>query len=84
MLAKIGTLWEILAQKTVRVLIASALPRALRVTEVDVDTRLRPQFFVLSHLCALIPEHVAPKRIHMRVATCSRRCQMLQVKRETL
>ena len=48
---QIGSLREVLAQKAVSVLIGAALPRALRISEVHLDTgsdrklRMRRQFF---------------------------------------
>mgnify|MGYP000740064084 CR=1 FL=1 len=47
--------WKVLAQQPVGVLIATALPRAFGVTEVDVDSGFRFQLFMLRHFCALIP-----------------------------
>ncbi len=38
-LAEICAFWKVLAQKAIGIFIAPALPRALRVTTVDVDPR---------------------------------------------
>src|SRR6056297_3124355 len=55
MLAEIRALGEVLAEKTVGVLVTSALPWALRVAEVDLEAGIDPKLCVLSHLCTLIP-----------------------------
>ena len=50
MSAEVGALREVLAKQTVRVLVRAALPRAVRVTEVDVEagrdlsSELAPRF----------------------------------------
>ena len=53
--AEIGTLWKILAQKSVGVLIGAALPWAVRITKIDVQARVDLQACVLSKLGSLIP-----------------------------
>ena len=52
---KIGALREVLAQEPVGVLIRPALPRAVRVTEVDREPGVDAELRVLSHLGALVP-----------------------------
>lgn len=54
-LAEVRALGEVLAKQAVGVLVASALPRALRIAEVDVETGVDPKLRVLRHLGALIP-----------------------------
>jgi len=34
---EVGTFWEVLAQKSVGVLVGAALPRAVRIAEVDIE-----------------------------------------------
>src|SRR6185436_3203427 len=53
--AQIGALREVLAQQSVGVLVGAALPRALRIAEVDLDTRIDLQPIMLGHFSALIP-----------------------------
>src|SRR4051794_15299038 len=55
MCAEIGALWKVLAQQPVGVLVGAALPRAVRITEVDLHVRVDFQTSVLSQLSALIP-----------------------------
>ena len=47
--------FEVLAQQPVGVLVGGALPRALRVAEVDLKAGVDPQLRVLGHLGALVP-----------------------------
>src|SRR6266545_4977261 len=53
--AEVGAPGEVLAQQAVGVLVAAALPGAVRVAEVDLDAGVDPQLCVLGHLRALIP-----------------------------
>src|SRR5271170_4073712 len=55
MYAEVGSLWEVLAQQAVGILISAALPWAVRVAEVDLQPSVNPQAHMLRHLCALIP-----------------------------
>ena len=50
-----GFLGEILAQQAVGILIYAALPRALRVAEVDIDFCCQSNLFVLRHFSTSIP-----------------------------
>lgn len=54
-LAEVCAFREVLPQKAVCIFIAPALPRALRVAEIDIDPCLRLELFVLRHFGALIP-----------------------------
>ncbi|KEO60020.1 hypothetical protein DT23_14950 [Thioclava indica] len=55
MLTEVRSFWEVLAQKAVGIFITATLPWALRVTEVDVDSCLVFELFMLGHFGALIP-----------------------------
>jgi putative transposase len=55
MTTEISALWKVLAKQTVGIFVAAALPRALRVAEVDLETSVDPKLSVLCHLDALIP-----------------------------
>jgi hypothetical protein len=52
---EVGSFREVLAQQPVGVLVGAALPRALRVAEVDLKAAVDPQLRVLAHLGALVP-----------------------------
>ncbi len=52
---KVCSLWKVLAEKTIGVFVAAALPRALRVAEIDVETGVDPELGMLGHLGALVP-----------------------------
>jgi hypothetical protein len=54
-LAKVCAFREVLPQKAVCIFVASALPRTLRVAEVDIDPCLRLELFMLRHFGTLIP-----------------------------
>src|SRR4051794_8327895 len=54
MQAQVGALREVLAQQPVGVLVRPALPRAVRVAEVDLQARVDPQLRVLRHLRSLV------------------------------
>jgi hypothetical protein len=54
MTAEISALGKVLAKQTVGIFIAAALPRALRVAEVDFEASVDPKLSVLCHLDALI------------------------------
>ena len=53
--AQVSALGEVLAEQAVGVLIGPALPRAMRVTEVDRQLYVEAELRMLSHLCALVP-----------------------------
>src|SRR3954447_25513358 len=53
--AEVGALWKVLAQQPVGVLVRAALPRAVRVAEVDRHASLDPELGVLGHLRSPIP-----------------------------
>ena len=55
MTAEISALGKVLAKQTVGILIAAALPRALRVAEAVFQTRVDPKLSMLCHLDTLIP-----------------------------
>src|SRR3982751_4724558 len=59
--AEIGSLWKVLAQQAVGVLVRAALPGAVRIAEVDMDPGVDPQMGVLSHLRALVPGQRLPQ-----------------------
>ena len=52
---QVGALREVLAQETVRVLVRSTLPRALRVTEIDLNVCRDRELLVCRHLQPAIP-----------------------------
>src|ERR1035438_10189054 len=52
---EVGALGEVLAQEAVGVLAGAALPRCVRVTEVDVDVGGDAHLFPVAHLWALVP-----------------------------
>ena len=54
---EVGVLWEILAQQTVGVLVDTALPRTMRIGEINRDTRVLSQPSMLSHLAPLVVSH---------------------------
>ncbi|GAC1679664.1 MAG: hypothetical protein NVS9B2_30660 [Steroidobacteraceae bacterium] len=53
--AQVCAFREVLPQQPVGVLVSAALPRALWVAEVDLDTRIDLETIVLSHFGSLIP-----------------------------
>ena len=55
MLAEIPPFWKVLTQQAVGVLVAPALPGALRVAEIDIEPSVDAQSSMLSHLRALVP-----------------------------
>ena len=52
---EIGAFWEVLAQKTIGVLVGAALPRAVGITEVDIQVRGERQALVIGKFLAPIP-----------------------------
>src|SRR5216684_2588064 len=60
MCAEIGSLWEVLAQQAVGILVGAALPGTVRVAEVDLQPSADPQVRMLRHLCPLIPGEGLP------------------------
>src|SRR5215210_7295937 len=59
--AEVGALWKVLAQQPVGVLVRAALPGAVGIAEVDLETSVDPQPRVLDHLCPLIPGQRLPQ-----------------------
>jgi hypothetical protein len=53
--AQVSFAWEVLAEEAVGVFVASALPWAVRVAEVDLHVGVRGEAYVISHLFPLIP-----------------------------
>src|SRR5215217_6970804 len=49
--AEISALWKVLAQQPIGVLVRAALPGAVGIAEVDLETSVDPQAGVLAHLC---------------------------------
>src|SRR5712664_2709597 len=68
MCAEIGSLWEVLAQQAVGILVGAALPGTVRVAEVDLQPSADPQVRMLRHLCPLIPvlEHARWRSLRPR------------------
>src|SRR5437667_9289604 len=62
---------EVLAEQTVGVLIAAALPWAVGVAEVDHHVRVRAEPYVVSHLFALVPGQ-RPARLGRKLGNLSR------------
>ena len=58
---EVRALADVTAQQTVPVLIGRALPRRVRLREVDVDARQRREVAVAGHLPALVPRQGAPE-----------------------
>lgn len=52
---EVGSFWEVLSQKPVRVFVRAALPGMLGIAEVDLDVRCDSEALVASHLRAPIP-----------------------------
>jgi transposase InsO family protein len=59
--AQICALRKVLAQQSIGVLVGAALPRALRIAEVDLDACVDFKRRVLGHLGALVPSQRTPK-----------------------
>ena len=57
----VGSLREVLSQQAVRVFVRAALPRAVRITEVDFYIRGHREGLVLGHLQPAIPRQRAPQ-----------------------
>ena len=51
---QIGALWQVLADQPIDVLAAASLPRAVRITEVNLDARVGAQLCMPGHLFALV------------------------------
>ncbi|MEA2188209.1 MAG: hypothetical protein QOK16_3220 [Solirubrobacteraceae bacterium] len=51
---EVGALGEVLAHEPVGVLVGGALPRSVRVAEVDVDAGIDANLFSVAHLGALV------------------------------
>ena len=60
-LVEIRALWRILAQQPVGVFVASALPRALWITEIDFQPRIDLKLRMLGHFRTLTPSQRALK-----------------------
>ena len=58
---QVGAFREILAEETIGIFVRPALPRALRVTEVDLDVRGDRELLVSRHLQAAIPGQRFPQ-----------------------
>ena len=52
--AQIGSLGQVLPQQPIRVLAGAPLPRAVRITKVDLHPRVGRQLLVATHLLALV------------------------------
>ena len=63
---EVGAFGEGLAQEPVGVLVRAALPRGVRVSEVDPHTGDRLDPFVVEHLVALVPRQRSPQRRRQR------------------
>ena len=72
-LAQVGASGEVLAQQPVGVLVGPALPRALRIAEVDRQAGLDPQLGVLGHLGALVPGQRPAQLLGQRRDRCGDR-----------
>jgi putative transposase len=59
--AQVRALRKVLAQQSIGVLVGAALPRALRIAEIDLDACIDFERRVLSHLGALVPGQRASK-----------------------
>src|ERR1700678_4235679 len=59
---QVGFLWEVLSQQPVGVSVGAALPRALRITEVDLHLRVHREALVFGHLQTSVPGQRAPQR----------------------
>src|SRR3954467_13964707 len=59
--AEVGALWKGLAQQPIGVLVRAALPGAVGIAEVDLETSVDPQAGVLAHLGPLIPGQRLPQ-----------------------
>jgi hypothetical protein len=82
---QIGALREVLSQQTVGILIGAALPWALGIAEVDMQSGVDAQARVLAHLCALIPcqrptqllgerDHSIRNGVTHRLSAMARKC----------
>ncbi len=54
---QVSSLGEVLSQQAIRVFVRSALPRAVRITEVDFHIRGHREGFVFCHLQPAVPRH---------------------------
>src|SRR6202000_927123 len=61
MCIEIGALWKVLAQQSVGVFVGTALPRTVRIAEVDLHACIDLQTCVLSQLSSLIPRQRPPQ-----------------------
>ena len=52
---QVSPFWKILSQQTIGVLIRPALPRTLRITEVNVDVRRQRKSSMIRQLLATVP-----------------------------
>src|ERR671918_1980438 len=66
MSGQVGALGGEMAQQSVGVLIRPALPRTVRVTEVDLEAGVDPELGVLGHLRTLVPGQRATKLLGQR------------------
>src|SRR6266540_53575 len=63
---QVGPSREVLAEQPVGVLVGAALPRALRIAEVDLQPAVDPKLRVLGHLGALVPDERAAQLLGQR------------------
>src|SRR6185437_3249507 len=63
---QVGALGEVLAQQAVRIFVGAALPRAMRIAEVNRQSCLDAQLNVLRHFRALIPRQRSAQLLRQR------------------
>src|SRR5690242_3218378 len=61
-LGEVGAFREVLTGEAVGVLVAAAHPRAVRITEIDLDPGVDREPDVFGHFAALVPGDAAPQR----------------------
>ena len=71
--AQVSFAWEVLAEEAIGVFVASPLPWAVRVAEVDQHVRVRAEPHVFSHLLALIPRQ-RPAQLGGQLGDLARQC----------
>jgi len=52
---QVGSFWKILSEQTIRILVGTALPRTLWITEVDINISCQRETLVVRKLFATIP-----------------------------
>ena len=55
MYGQVGSFWEVLSEQSVGILIGTALPRALWITEVNINIGRQCEAFVVCKLFAAVP-----------------------------